>query len=192
MLGRAISFDALMSMAYDVDIIRVVSPADKPAGGYDLLLTTPDVSMEQLQKEIQRQFGYSARRETRQTDVLLLTVKRAGAPGLRPSQGQKKGGTFSSSSSSSAEAGAGMQQSRNMASQNQPISTLVKNLQGYFDKPIIDQTGLTGNFDVSMNVTTGNGGKERDAIAQALPAQLGLELVPSHEPIEVLVVEKAK
>jgi uncharacterized protein (TIGR03435 family) len=190
MLGRAISFDALIGMAYEVDVNQIVPPPDKVAGSFDLLMTTADASKEKLQKEIQRQFGYVAHRETRQADVLMLTLKQAGAPGLKPSRGQNKGGGgFASSSSSSAGTG---QRSRQVGSQNQPISSLIKNLQGYFDKPIIDRTGLTGNFDVSLTVTTGNGGSESDAIMQAMPVQLGLELVPSHESMEMLVVEKVK
>jgi uncharacterized protein (TIGR03435 family) len=31
-----------------------------------------------------------------------------------------------------------------------------------------------------------------DGLKQALLDQLGLELVPAHEPVEILVVEKAK
>jgi uncharacterized protein (TIGR03435 family) len=188
MLGRAISFDALMSMAYDVDMAQIVTPPDKAAGSFDLLMTTADASKEKLQKEIQRQFGCVAHRESRQTDVLLLTLKQAGAPGLKSSRGQNTGGGFASSSSSAGTGG----QSRTVNSQNQPISSLVRNLQGYFDKPIVDRTGLTGNFDVSLTVKTADGGTESDAIMQALPVQLGLELVPSREPMEMLVVEKAK
>ena len=191
MLGRAISFDQLMSLAYDVEVSRVISSSDKPTGRFDLLMTTADGSKEQLQKEIQRQFGYVAHHETRQTDVLLLTLKQAGAPGLKPSQQESRRGGFGSSSSASL--GAGMDtRSRTFASQNQPVSALVKNLQGHFDKPVIDRTGLTGNFDVSLEVTLRNGDSESDAIRQALPSQLGLELTPSREQMEMLMVEKTK
>jgi uncharacterized protein (TIGR03435 family) len=191
MLGRAISFAELMSLAYDVDLSQVVPPPDKVTGGFDLLMTTADGSKEQLQKEIQRQFGCVAHRETRQTDVLLLTLKQAGLPGLKPSQRQSRGGGFGSSSSASLGGGVDTR-SRTIASQNQPVSALVKNLQGYFDKPVIDRTSLTGNFDVSLEVSLRNGDSESDAIKQALPAQLGLELTPSRELMEMLVVEKAK
>lgn len=190
MLGRAISFDALMSLAYDVDVIRVVSPPDKPAGGFDLLMTTPDASKEKLQQEIARSFGYVAHTETRATDVLLLQLKQVGAPGLKPSQGGR-GGRVSSSSSSSGGASVGVR-SRKVAVQNQLISIFVKNLQAYFDKPLLDRTGLTGNLDFALDVALGSGGSESDAIMRALPAQLGLELVPSREPLELLVAQKAK
>jgi uncharacterized protein (TIGR03435 family) len=189
MLGRAIPFEELMSMAYDVDPARVVSPPDKPSGGYDLLMTTPDASNERLQTEIKRQLGYVAHRVSRQTDVLLLVLKQTDAPGLRPSRGRSGGQTAASSASSSSTGGA--IKKKTVTCQNQPISNLVKNLQGSFDKPILDRTGLTGNYDISLAITMGSGGSESDAIARALPTQLGLELVPDRQPTEVLVVEKA-
>ena len=200
MLGRAVPFDMLMSMAYGVDLTFVVFPQDKPSGLYDLLMTTPDASPELLQAKIKQQLGYAAHRETRQTDVLLLVMKQPNAPGLRPSQGRSGGGSvtassFSSSSSSSSSfagvsAGGGK---KIITSQNLPISNLPKNLQGYFDKPILDQTGLTGNYDVSLEVASNTDrAAEMDIIASALPAQLGLELVPSRQALELLVVEKAK
>jgi len=187
MLGRAIPFDELMSMAYDVDPARVVSPPDKPSGGYDLLMTTPDASREQLQAEIKRQFGYVAHRDSRQTDVLTLALKQTDAPGLRPSRG-RNGGQVAASSASSSRAGAAVKK-KTVTFQDQPVSILVKNLQGSFDRPILDRTGLTGNYDISLDITLGPGDSESDAIARALPAQLGLELVPGREPIEMLVAE---
>jgi uncharacterized protein (TIGR03435 family) len=190
MLGCAISFDALMSLAHDVDASRVVSPPDKPAGGFDLLMTTPDASKEKLQAEIARSLGYVAHTETRATDVLLLQLKQAGAPGLRPSHGGR-GGTVSSSSSYFPRAGAGVR-TRQVAVQNQPVSVFVKNLQGYFAKPLLDRTGLKGEFDFTLEVAQGGGGSESDAIMRALPTQLGLELVPGREPLELLLVQKAK
>jgi len=39
---------------------------------------------------------------------------------------------------------------------------------------------------------TGNVEADHEALKQALLDQLGLELVPSRQPIEMLVVEKAK
>ena len=190
MLGRAIPFDELMSMAYDVDPARVVSPPDKPSGGYDLLMTTPDASRERLQAEIQRQLGYVAHRVSRQTDVLLLAVKQTDAPGLRPSRG-RNGGQVAASSASSSRAGATVKK-KTITFQDQPVSSLVKNLQGSFDRPILDRTGLTGNYDISLDITLGPGDSESDAIARTLPTQLGLELVPGRESMEMLVVEKAK
>jgi uncharacterized protein (TIGR03435 family) len=61
--------------------------------------------------------------------------------------------------------------------------------------PVINQTGLTDNFDFEFNWN--NNGRlvgaadypDLDALKKALAGQLGLELVPGHEPIEMLIVE---
>ena len=59
---------------------------------------------------------------------------------------------------------------------------------------VIDKTGLTNRYDFAFTWpkvnTSSNAGKQ--AIKNALYNQLGLELVPSREPIEMLVVEKVK
>jgi len=56
----------------------------------------------------------------------------------------------------------------------------------------MDRTGLTGNFDVAATWDEPVGGHNPDALKEALINQLGLELVPGREPVEMLVVEKVK
>lgn len=71
---------------------------------------------------------------------------------------------------------------------------------GYLHIPVVDRTGLVGRFDVDL---TWDDEKKWDdsgryyftnpeGLKQAVLDQLGLELVPSREPTEMLVVEKAK
>ena len=191
MLGRAIPFQTLMAMAYGVDLNRMVFAPGTPAGAFDLLMTTPDASKEKLQAEIKRQIGCVAHTESRPTDVLLLTVRQANAPGLQPSRQQPGTGSVSSRSSMSNSGGAAMH-SKHFSFQNQTIPNLVANLQPEFNQPILDRTGLTGSFDVSLDVAFGNGTSESDAIMQTMRAQLGLELTPGREPLNLLIVEIAK
>ena len=78
---------------------------------------------------------------------------------------------------------------------NLPLSTLVQYLETYFEMPVLDRTGLQGSFDFKLKWDLP---KERhhnpdsDPLKEALLDQLGLELVPSNMPIEMLVVEKVK
>ena len=64
---------------------RTIMPADAPQGRYDFIASQPANSGIALQKEIERKLGLVARRETREMDVLQLTIKRPNAPGLKPS-----------------------------------------------------------------------------------------------------------
>jgi uncharacterized protein (TIGR03435 family) len=57
---------------------------------------------------------------------------------------------------------------------------------------VIDRTGLAGRFDVDLKWDEQVEGQNPDAFKQVLLDQLGLELVPSRESVEMLVVEKAK
>ena len=76
---------------------------------------------------------------------------------------------------------------------NQEFRFLVGFLESQFGKPVLNRTGLTGRYDVELHwEPTLDPEAENHEIKQALLAQLGLDLVPSREPIEMLVVEKVK
>ena len=166
---------ALLQIAYSFKRQRMILPADVPTNHYDLMLTLRDRPMEALQKAIQRQFGFAGRRETRETDVLLLKVK---DPGLLALHTSKRGSKMSFKHDE------GM-----WAWVNFPISFVADYLEGTFDKPVIVQPGLSGNYDITFEWNDAEGKKQ--ALTDEL-AQAGLELVPSREPLEMLVVEKVK
>jgi len=178
-LGPNISFAELMATAFDVDVYNVVIPPGAPTGGFDLLMTGPDATKEKLQAEIKSQLGYAAHIESRPTNVLLLTLRQAGAPGLQPSNPTARGG---------GGGGGGSAAGMSIRYNNSPISALVSHLQHFFDPPIIDRSGLTGRFDISLSV----GASGNDAIKQSLTEQLGLALTPGIEPLDLLVVEADK
>jgi uncharacterized protein (TIGR03435 family) len=71
---------------------------------------------------------------------------------------------------------------------------LCKGLGGFleqiFNRPVIDQTGLTQHFNIDLKWDARHP-KQREAVEEAMRNQLGLELVPSRESVEMLVVEKA-
>src|ERR1017187_4026478 len=69
-----------------------------------------------------------------------------------------------------------------------------------FGRPVVDETGLSGTFDFSLNVTpvrnsTSAPGTESQLDAggptfeEALKEQLGLKLRPTKAPIQVLVID---
>jgi uncharacterized protein (TIGR03435 family) len=106
--------------------------------------------------------------------VLRLTVKKAGADGLRPATSQ--GG--------STESGAGR-----FSCVNQPLSTLISTLENHLVLPIVDETGLTGAFDIDL---TWDKADSLEAIHQALLEELGLELTPARKSIDMLVVQQSR
>jgi uncharacterized protein (TIGR03435 family) len=77
--------------------------------------------------------------------------------------------------------------------ENGPLSNLAYFLEVYFEIPVIDRTGLNGTFDINLTWPGKDWEKrDREALKRALIEQLGLELAPSREPVEMLIVEKAK
>jgi uncharacterized protein (TIGR03435 family) len=59
--------------------------------------------------------------------------------------------------------------------------------------PVIDQTGPPGVRNLGIDLQWKELGEQdptHDALKQALLDQLGLVLVPSRQPVEILVVEK--
>jgi uncharacterized protein (TIGR03435 family) len=70
---------------------------------------------------------------------------------------------------------------------------LAGNLESYCAKPIIDRTGLTNLYDTNLRwIQKGNYQTDSKTLQNALLDQLGLELVPTNMPIEMLMVEKVK
>ena len=207
LMGKAMPLDKVVAFAYDTDASKLVLPEGGLTGKLDVLVNSGDGSKEKLREELKSQFGITARRETRHADVLQLTARQTNAPGLRPSANQSGSAqrgttkvivrststsTASPTSTSSSTNGKEGARSGNISSQGQTIGALIKNIQGRFDKPIVDHTGLTGKYDVALDWSVSGSGSESDAVKQALADQAGLELIPANEAVEVLVVEKAK
>jgi uncharacterized protein (TIGR03435 family) len=120
-----------------------------------------------------------ARCEMRETDVLLLKVRDAAMLEPKISKGGSPVGYMT----------AGISFGR-MIITNQPVSVLANQLDSLLQIPTIDQTGLTNNFDINLKWNRND--SQHNSLKQALLDQLGLELVPSRKPIEMLVVEKVK
>ncbi len=58
--------------------------------------------------------------------------------------------------------------------------------------PVIDDTGLSGRYDLEFKWPEDPVNPDPEVLKPALLDQLGLELTPAIQTIEVLVVEKAK
>jgi uncharacterized protein (TIGR03435 family) len=174
---------SLISLAYGTDPVRIVLPADIPGGKYDMVETLPfGQNAAALQAEIKKRFGLVAHTETRDTDVLLLKASRPG--GLQPHI--SNGGTPHSEMS-------GDSQVRIFNFSNMKLFDVAKRLENWFGNPIVDQSGLSGQYSFQLRWSSQLTAKKDvvDAMRDQLD-QLGLELVPGRGTVEMLVVEKAK
>jgi uncharacterized protein (TIGR03435 family) len=181
MMGLGQPAQALFPNAYHVNGTRTVFEVQLPANHYDFIASLPEGSDVALQHEIERKFGLVASREIINTNVLLLTLRNAGAPGLTPAI---------QSPSHPGQIGGDNGQFWCKAS---PISYLATYLlEPSFQIPVVDGTGLTDTYDFTLK-WQGHDREPHDleALQQDLLDQLGLELVPTNMPIEMLVVKKA-
>jgi len=157
---------------------RMLLPPDMPTEQYDFIANLPTGALEALQEEIKKKLGLVAERETIQTNVLVLRVDHTDAPGLKP-----------------AGAPPAQQNQPNVFHlPSAPISVVVNILEQLLQTPLIDQTGLTGAYDIQFSIPQlARSGQPADRIEQFKPVlkeQLGLALIETNAPIEMLVVKK--
>ncbi len=181
--GRNVDFAQLLTVAYHFQPSRMIPPPDVPTNHFDFLATLPNCPNEKFQEAIKTNSGWTAHEEMLETSVLLLKVKTAGAPGLRPAT-PLIGRWPSTNWNPPSKWGDGVYLSTNTA-----ISDFRAFLeQDILKQPVIDQTGLSNKYDIDIQWKP----LDHESLRKVLLDQLGLELVPSRERIEMLVVEQVK
>ena len=166
--------------------IRVILPASLPQGYFDYLITLPGDFKTEFQTKIRKQFGLVGRMETIVTNVLLLKPQTSHAPGLKPSQGGTRWVTFQGYKAE------GLYEVPELCGTNVPMSTLTGYLETKLEIPVVDKTGLKGNVDFVLHYPMGWRLADQENLKISLLNELGLELVPSREPVEMLVVKKTR
>jgi uncharacterized protein (TIGR03435 family) len=77
--------------------------------------------------------------------------------------------------------------------QNASIALLAKNLKGELGRPVIDRTGLAGNFDFRIQFASDDAHlDDAPALVSAVEKQLGLKLESAKGPVETLIVDHAE
>ncbi|MGD0413449.1 MAG: TIGR03435 family protein [Verrucomicrobiota bacterium] len=160
--------------------LRTKVAAPLPEDEYDFICNLRQGASNALRHAIIAKFGVTASRQRVETNVLVLSVRNPNAVGLRlawPNRNSKpapsKPGHHSAASAS--------------------IQSLAQWLEKRLKVMVMDQTGLNGYyaFDLDWNEPDPKH-PDDEALKQALIDQLGLELTPKIQPVEMLVIEKAK
>ena len=153
-----------------------------------------------LQKLLEGRFRLKLHRETRQLPVYILTVAKGG-PKLSatregscvpldlnhmqpPSPGSVRCGNGSVRGNAARTI---------VDSHGQTLTALAaQGFRGDLDRPVIDQTGLTGMFDIHLEFARDGapaGDLSAPSLFTAVQEQLGLKLTPDKGPVEVLVID---
>lgn len=178
-VGLGFQVPAIFATAFGRNDARIVFASTAPTGQYDFICTLPSSQSEALQNELKKEFGLSAKVENRQMNVLLLRVKAAGAAGFRPN-------AVLANARPAVRGGRGQ-----LSGKSAKVSDLANDLEQRLGVPILDRTEFADKrFDFELTWEQAGEMLNIPGLKQALVDQLGLELVPSTESVEVVVVDR--
>ena len=182
------SLKLLMVNAFDVLTFQIVGgPGWMDSDRFDIDAKTPDnisgkQGYEMLQTLLADRFQLKIHREMREMPIYTLVVGKNG-PKLNPAKEGERPMV------------SGRGRGR-MEFQKVSVQTLALNLAGNMDRIVLDRTGLTGDFDFTLEWNPDLGQPDPDqskpSIFTALTEQLGLRLESTRGPVEVLVIDHAE
>jgi len=187
MMVRNAPLRDIIAAAYDVGPGRVILPANAPRRNYDRLVTVPKNQQERLQGVVRRQLRYVAKKETRETDVLALTVVNRNPPNLAVSEDhENRHGDFNDLKITLKHFPLGIVADDRLLKVTEGLATFLK-------IPVVGKTDLTNMYDYSMAYDTPtrrqlqNEVTARPVVDQIL-AGWGLIHKPDRASMEMLIV----
>lgn len=195
--AKNITVKSLLEDAYGIrkDLISGV-PGPIESAHFDVMAKIVDPDAAAIRKLTPRQrgamllpmlaerFQLKAHTETRILPVFELVVVSSG-PKFKLSADQKSGDTGTSIQ--------GNDRGVQLTAHGITIKSLASSLEGQMHRPVIDKTGLAGNYDVAMkwssDTVPSSEANAGPSIYTALQEQLGLKLRATKGPVETLVVD---
>jgi len=203
--AKGITLKTLLMEAYGIrpDYRIVGAPGWSNDNRYDIEAKVDDSDVAALQKMDRTQrfamlqqilterFNLKAHREDRIQPIYSLVVVKQGrlVESLPSADGKNSGGGITRDRSGQFT----------LKASNYSMASLAAQLRGTVSRMVVDNTGLTGGYDVKLDwtpddsVPTSASAKasvsSAPSIFTALEEQLGLKLVPTKGPVEVLVVD---
>jgi uncharacterized protein (TIGR03435 family) len=184
-----VTLKLLISRAYGVPEAQIEGGPDwLETETYDLAAkadTPLEMSREELRPCLQtllaERFHLAIHRETKQGSVYSLVVAKNG-PKLADHSGP---GISGIGASSDAAKGA-------IAGTKTTMARLAEYLSGLAGRPVIDNTGLSGDYDFKVEWPNDATGADGPSPFTALQEQLGLKLITTKGPIETIVIDRAE
>ena len=188
--------ETMLRMAYGVQTSQIV-------GGPDWIRTehfdadgVPNVegqpSLKQFQsmvgKLLAERFGLVMHREQRELSVYALMVAKSG-PKMEKSKGDPDGLPGDEDHQNGGV--------RSVQMRNATMGDFALDLMFYTDRPVVNQTGLSGRWDLMLKWTADESKAPQDgsappSIFTAIQEQMGLRLEPVKAQTDVLVIDKAE
>lgn len=175
----------MLSFAYGMGSTRITIEDDLPEERYDITINLPTEDLEHtktvFRETLERSFGLAVEKALREKDVYALKVKKLNPDHIQPTAITGDGRGIS-------------MKHGNIQIINFDFTQFGEAMEHYLDKPVIDQTGNPEHFDVSIplqaaGITFNN--LTPEAFIEVLQTELGLEVIPTSQEIEMLVVRRS-
>ena len=194
---RNVSFRSCIQWAYHVMDYQITGPDWLATERYDIAAKSADtVPEDQLRQMLQGlladRFKLALHHQVKELPAYVLLVAKGG-PKFKESETQ-------------GEASIDPQPNRMaVVVQRTPVSQLVEGLSNILRAPVLDQTGLKGKYDVTINIAKyipeiserhgDGGGAPMDPIPilmTGLQEELGLRLESRKMPLDLLIIDRAE
>ncbi|NNF00661.1 MAG: TIGR03435 family protein [Pyrinomonadaceae bacterium] len=124
-----------------------------------------------FQRLLKETFNIKTRFEKRKTLVFVLKIKEETKISLKQSTSLQKQKVFGKGS---------------IDSKKQSLSELAKTLENFVQRPVVDETGLDGEYDLNLEYNFG----DRTVLLNSLSKTMGLELVEAERIFEFIIFER--
>jgi len=188
---RNVRLNACIGWAFNIQDAQVIGPSWISQASFDIIAKSAGPATEaQLRSMLQAllvdRFQLAFRRESREIPALILVVSSKGhklKPAEKPGEPSFRIGNM------------------NLAGEGATVGELTRFLSSTLHETVIDQTGLKGLFNYTLDInsylteemrkSTGTGPplEANSIIAQAMQEQLGLKVESKKTPVSVVVVE---
>lgn len=193
---------SLVAMAYGVERHRISAPVWLNTTRFNITSRVPaGASVEDYRQMLQallaERFGLAVHHEQREIQMAELVVAKNG-PKLKESAPDPGAIATDGVQPPAPRAGPppGYHGPVNMTLPRESMERFAGLLSGLFDQPVMNNTGLTGVYDITLHALVGSNPPNADAVnappalIDAVQDQLGLRLVPKKSVIDVLVVDR--
>jgi uncharacterized protein (TIGR03435 family) len=171
--------------AYNWPQSRVIFTDGEPPNRYDFITTLNQGAREALKQELKDKLGLAGQVETKNVEALQLKIVNPNAPGLHPPTQQNYAYMHHDDILSIHRL--------EIKWANEPLSKIREFLESGSKWPIVGPPDDAKRYSIDLTWTEKDPlDNEHKELQDALREQLGLELVQTNMPMEMLVVDKVK
>lgn len=171
----AVPLRTAIGLAYNISPTRIIAPDTLLNQWIQVSVKLPkehaNLFEPLFQDALKAAFRFKARREIREIEAFVLSAPFGVTKGLYPSG--------EGTSHLSTDDGL-------IVATNWKIDALALNLEDVLNRPVFNETNLTGKYDWDLEFDKDN----PDSVIEAVKEQLGLELKPVKKELEVLIVNQ--